>query len=491
MILVTDWGNILAVAAHVIIVFVAGVYISLHRRPTTAIAWIVTIIFLPLVGLIAFLLVGSGRLPHRRIEKQREVNAVMLERAAVTERTVTPTTPTWLKSAVVLNQNLGSLPMVRGNCAQLLEDYEGSFDSMIADIDAAKDFIHVQFYILIRDHTTGPFFEALARARARGVTVRVLSDYLANRLIPQHKETADALADIEAEHHVLLPWSPWKGNWQRIDLRNHRKLLVIDGETGYMGSQNLIDSTYLKKKNLRRNLRWKELMVRLEGPVVEELNAVFIADWFGETDELLPMKADHSHSFSDPKIVEDTISNVDGQVVPSGPTFENDNNLKLFVYLIQNAHHQISIASPYFVPDESTMLALVTAAARGVKVELFVSEVGDQAFVYHAQRSYYTELLKAGVEIYLYHSPTVLHSKHFSIDDEVVVIGSSNMDIRSFRLNMEISLLLRSRELVEQIRIVEDHYRSNSVPLDLARWRDRPLRGKVFDGIARLTSDLQ
>lgn len=159
--------------------------------------------------------------------------------------------------------------------------------------------------------------------------------------------------------------------------------------------------------------------------------------------------------------------------------------------LIQNARHRISITSPYFVPDEATLLALLTAAARGVDVELFVSEIGDQAFVYYAQRSYYEALLNVGVSIYLYRSPTVLHSKHFSIDDEVAVIGSSNMDIRSFSLNMEISVLVRDADFVDQLRAVEADYRANSIRLNASDWRRRPTREKAKEGIARLTAQLQ
>ena len=159
--------------------------------------------------------------------------------------------------------------------------------------------------------------------------------------------------------------------------------------------------------------------------------------------------------------------------------------------LIPNARRRVSVTSPYFVPDESTLLALITAASRGLEVELFVSEVADQVLVAHAQRSYYAALLDAGVAIWLYRAPTVLHSKHFTIDDEVAVIGSSNMDIRSFSLNMEVSLLVRSREFVDRMRLVEDHYRGRSLRLDPDEWARRPLPGKVLDALARLTSALQ
>ena len=486
--------RLLALCAHIIFGFVAAVVISLRRKPATAIAWILTIVFIPILGAVAFFLVGFGRLPKARRDKQRAVSTRMLERSGVSDHVAGPGVPDWLDTAVVLNQRLGALPMVTGSSTILIEDYQGSLDAMIADIDAAQEFVHVEFYILVRDQTTRPLFDALARAVERGVAVRVLSDFVSGLMFPRRKETIRALREMGAQWHPMLPLRPWRGQWQRPDLRNHRKLVVVDGRVGYTGSQNLIDETYLKPKNVKRGLHWLELMVRLEGPIVGELDAVFVTDWYSETEELLSLETHASGASEDAPSGSgsaELVRSVDAQVIPSGPSFENDNNLKLFIMLIHNARKRISITSPYFVPDESTMMALVTAASRGLDVELFVSEIADQLLVAHAQRSYYAELLDAGVAIWLYRAPTVLHSKHFTIDDDIAVIGSSNMDIRSFSLNMEVSVLVSSREFTDRMRIVEDHYRAQSIRLDADEWARRPLGGKVLDGLGRLTSALQ
>jgi len=476
---------IILVAVHVVIGFVATVLISARRRPSAAVAWVLAIIFIPYLGALWFLLVGAGRLPKARRDKQREVSELITARtpslSLVSHR---DEWPEWLPSAVELNVTLGALPMVGGNGAVLLDDYQGSIDAMIRDIDLATDYVHVEFYILVRDESTRGFFDALARARARGVTVRVLSDHVSGLMFPNRRETLSALKTMGAEWMAMLPLRPLRGQWQRPDLRNHRKLVVIDGRVGFTGSQNLIDSTYLKPKNVKRGLHWHELMVRLEGPIVRELDAVFVTDWYSESAELLPLDTS--------EVTIGTASALlDAQVVPSGPSFENDNNLKLFVYLLHSAKKRISITSPYFVPDESTSLAIVAAASRGVEVELFVSAIGDQYLVYHAQRSYYEELLRAGVSIYLYRAPTVLHSKHFSIDDDVAVIGSSNMDIRSFSLNMEISVVVHGKDFVDSMRAVEDDYRSQSDLLGLDDWMTRSVASKINDSLARLTSSLQ
>ena len=486
--------RLLALCAHIIFGFVAAVVISLRRKPATAIAWILTIVFIPILGAVAFFLVGFGRLPKARRDKQRAVSTRMLERSGVSDHVAGPGVPDWLDTAVVLNQRLGELPMVTGSSTILIEDYQGSLDAMIADIDAAQEFVHAEFYILVRDQTTRPLFDALARAVERGVAVRVLSDFVSGLMFPRRKETIRALREMGAQWHPMLPLRPWRGQWQRPDLRNHRKLVVVDGRVGYTGSQNLIDETYLKPKNVKRGLHWLELMVRLEGPIVGELDAVFVTDWYSETEELLSLETHASGASEDAPSGSgsaELVRSVDAQVIPSGPSFENDNNLKLFIMLIHNARKRISITSPYFVPDESTMMALVTAASRGLDVELFVSEIADQLLVAHAQRSYYAELLDAGVAIWLYRAPTVLHSKHFTIDDDIAVIGSSNMDIRSFSLNMEVSVLVSSREFTDRMRIVEDHYRAQSFRLDADEWARRPLGGKVLDGLGRLTSALQ
>lgn len=303
-------------------------------------------------------------------------------------------------------------------------------------------------------------------------------------MFPNRRETFAALESMGAEWFAMLPLRPLRGQWQRPDLRNHRKLVVIDGRVGFTGSQNLIDSSYLKKKNVARGLHWHELMVRLEGPVVRELDAVFVTDWYSESGTLLPLD-------TSPVVLGTDDALLDAQVLPSGPSFDNDNNLKLFGYLLQSAQRRVSITSPYFVPDEATLMAIVTAASRGLDVELFVSAIGDQHLVYHAQRSYYEALLRAGVKIYLYRAPTVLHSKHFTIDDDVAVIGSSNMDVRSFSLNMEVSVLVQGPTFVAAVRGIEDDYRSSSDLLSLDEWMTRPLVGKVNDALARLTSSLQ
>ena len=175
-------------------------------------------------------------------------------------------------------------------------------------------------------------------------------------------------------------------------------------------------------------------------------------------------------------------------MVPSGPGYPTENNLRMFLSLIYGATEKVILTSPYFVPDEAMVYAITTACQRGLEVQLFVSEIGDQGLVYHAQRSYYDDLLEAGVKIFLYPAPFILHSKHFSIDDHIAVIGSSNMDIRSFSLNMEVSLMVLGESFVADMREVEQGYRDAGRQLTLEEWRREPGKATFLDGIARLTS---
>jgi cardiolipin synthase len=463
----------------------AVVFVPKNRRPATAAAWLLAIFFIPYAGIIAFLLFGSTKLPRRRRLKQQQINRyVMGATEGIDVAEETPTWPSWFASLAALNRRLGAMPLLGGNTARLFGDYERSIYEMTETVKSATTFVHVEFYILSLDRTTTPFFDALEDALARGVTVRVLLDHVASLRVRGYRRTLRRLKSMGADWHLLLPVQPWRGRYQRPDLRNHRKVLVVDGRVAFMGSQNMIDRTYDRWTNRRRGLRWKDLMVRLEGPIVAELNTIFISDWFSETNVMLEREARQS-------VAPVGDEHLDCQVVPSGPGFEGENNLRLFNGLIYAAQRRIVLVSPYFVPDDSMLYAVTTAAQRGVEVELFVSEIGDQAVVFHAQRSYYETLLKAGVVIWLYRKPTILHAKHFTIDDDVAVVGSSNLDMRSFTLNLEVSLMVRGRAFVQDLRQLEAGYRRASRRLTLEEWQARPFRTSVLDNVARLTAALQ
>ncbi len=477
---------VLAILIDISIRVFSVIYVPQNRKPQTATAWLLAIFLIPYVGFILFLLIGSTKLPKGRRDKQTEINSYILETTEGMDEVVRDATfPPWLDSIVELNRTLGSMPMVGGNTAKLFTDYAESLEAMTASLAVAKKFVHVEFYILAFDRTTAPFFAAMEAAVKRGVTVRVLLDHLASLRSPGYRRTIRKLRDIGVHWRLMLPVQPLRGKYQRPDLRNHRKILVIDGVIAFTGSQNMIDRSYNKRSNVRRGLKWKDLMVRFEGPIVAGVNALFVTDWYSETDVLLTREVAGVPP-------EKTSHNVlDAQIVPSGPGFEHENNLRLFNGMVYNAQHKVIITSPYFVPDDSMLYAITNAAYRGLDVQLFVSAVADQPLVFHAQRSYYEALLRSGVRIWRYKAPTVLHAKHFTIDDDVAVIGSSNMDMRSFSLNFEISVMVHGRHIVQKLRELEESYRKDSTELFLDEWLTRPRRSQVLDNAARLTAAVQ
>ena len=488
--LVDNWPHVWTISIYVIdnvIRIIALFVVPRNRRPTAGMAWLMAIFFLPVPGLLLFFLICSKRLPKRREQKQEAINQFVAEISEREESNLVASVDglqPGLENAVRLGRSLGAQPMLMGNAASICIDYEESFARMAAAIRDATEYVHIEFYILVHDDTTNDVFVAMREAVQRGVKVRVLLDHISAVRNPGAKRTARSLTDLGADWDYMLPVRPWRGEYQRPDLRNHRKLLVVDGRVGFMGSQNLVDSTYNKPANQRRGLHWKDLMVRVEGPIVLGLEAVFQGDWYLETGEYLSHLAEAEFTAELP-------GELECQIVPSGPGYAGENNLQVFVALLYTARRRISITSPYFVPDGSIMNALRAATARGVEVELFVSETGDQAVVYHAQRSYYEELLRAGVRIWMFRPPYILHSKHFTVDGAAAVVGSSNMDQRSFGLNMEISMIVHGESFVRDLDEVSDYYRENSRELTLEEWEKQPLRSQLLDGLARLTSALQ
>lgn len=488
---VIAWLIVLLVGLDLTMRVVSLIVVPRNRRPSSAMAWLLAIFLIPVFGVLIYLLIGNARLPRPRRVKQETVNRYLSESTYGSELVSDSSTwPFWFDGVVRMNRNLGSMPLVGANRAQLESDYTKSLADITAEIRRAKSFVHAQYYIIAYDPSSADFFDAISEAVQRGVEVRILLDHIASFRVPGYRHTLRRLRETGCEWQVMLPFQPFKGKWQRPDLRNHRKIVVIDDRVGFIGSQNIIDCSYHRRSYLRRGLEWRELVARVEGPIVAGLDAIFATDWFFETGEA-PRERVSALAVAAAEIDNSKDFNLDCQLLPSGPGFRNENNLNLFLTLFYAAQERIIISSPYFVPDDAMLYAINSALARGVKVELFVSEVGDQVVVHHAQRSYYEALLRAGLRIFMYRAPYILHAKHVSVDNDVAVIGSSNMDIRSFVLNMEVSLLLRGEPFVLSLRKVEDDYRRNSRELTLEEWLQQPLRSRFLDNIARLTSALQ
>ena len=497
-------GNLamaLYIAFDLVIKIVAIGVVPENRKPSSSTAWLLLILFIPVVGVPLFLLIGSPYINKRRQNIQAQANE-LLEIGTESLPTVPPSADVGedLRGVVELARSLTSLPMVTGTNLGIEMEYDECFNRMTRIVESAEETVDVEFYIAARDSTTDAFFRSLAAAVQRGVKVRLLFDHIGSRKYPGFKRLQHWLTDAGIDWRLMLPFRPFRGSWKRPDLRNHRKLLVVDGRIAMMGSANLIESTYGSEKNRRLGRHWNDIMVELTGEIVSSLEAIFAVDWYSETGEIIDIHAyrlgtQHEDEHLLPSAhgpQRDIGGAVNGvQLIPSGPGFRTEPTLRAFNSLMYMARERIAIVSPYFVPDESLLAAITTAGMRGVSVELYVSEQADQFMVDRAQSSYYQALLDAGVQIFMYPAPQVLHTKCFLIDDTCAVLGSSNMDMRSFGLNYEISLLATGGDIVEEISDVIAEYQRLSKELDAEQWPKRSLARRYSESVLRLTSALQ
>lgn len=451
-------------------------------------AWLLLIFFFPTLGALIFLVIGNPKLPKKRREAQA-ISDKVIKKLLVTFREkrsannlLNAQAPAKYQRLAALSESLSGLPVFGGNSLEVIPGYNEAIQRIAKDIDSAEHYAHLEYFIIVRDEATEPLFDSLARAVQRGVKVRVLYDSLSTKRYPKWRKTLQYLRESGVIAQPMLPLRlPGRG-YVRPDLRNHRKLVVIDGITGYTGSQNLVRRDYHRKDDIY----YDELVVRMQGPAALQLAAVFLTDWYTETGTLLNYKnvgkkAAQLQEYGD----------VSAQVLPSGPGYADENNLMLFTDLIHTAEEEIVIVNPYFVPDDALSTAIISAAKRGVKVTMINSEAIDQWMVGHAQRSFYELLLKNNVNIHLYHAPILLHSKFMIIDNDLAVVGSSNLDIRSFVLDLEVTLVLYGEATAEELTAIARTYLRKSSKLQLSEWQKRPQRKKLLDNIARLTSALQ
>ncbi|MCQ9352518.1 cardiolipin synthase [Corynebacterium sp. 153RC1] len=441
------------------------------RRPSSSTAWLLAILLLPFVGLPLFLLMGSPWINRRRHRIQDEANQRIKELGVDVPDSVAMSEE--IDSIIRLNRNLTGMPAVSGETHGYYPDYKESIERMAQVVDGATKYVHVEIYIVSWDDTTDVFFQALARAVKRGVKVRLLFDQVGSWKYKGYLKLGRRLTEIGVDWQLMLPLKPWRRRFRRPDLRNHRKMVIVDGKRGFIGSQNMIEPSY---GNKGRN--WVDVMFEFSGPIVTSMNLVFAVDWLLESGETVPFELSEVHG-------EDLL-----QLVPSGPGYHAEPNLRMFNSVIHHAKERLVMCSPYFIPDESMMEAVTSACFRGVKVELLVSEQADQFVVNHAQTSYYQALLEAGVKIHRYKKPAVLHSK-FLLADEIGVLGSSNMDMRSFGLNYEVTLMATHKKVIAQLEELAQGYKENSIELTLEEWNERSFGRRYLDNVMRLTSALQ
>ena len=459
------------------------IYVPQKRSAAASRTWLLLIFFTPFLGLLLYALFGRIYYPAARRERLASFDQGMDQvhaRLPAAKDVPAGALDGIQHDIAVLAERLVSFAPVFGIRMQLLDDYDQSLDQLVADIDAAGRHVHLLMYIYADDAVGRRMTQALLAAAGRGVRCCVMLDALGARDGLRAFRQPMQAAGIEVVE--VLPVgslrSVIRGRNARFDLRNHRKIVVIDGRIGYIGSQNMVD----KNANHKLNLPNEELVVRVTGPIVNSLQGVFLSDHFVETDRPIA----HEDNFIDSGEAGRPII---AQILPSGPGYGTENAQMMLVSLIHRAQKRIVITTPYFVPDESFLQALQAAAYRGVDVHLVLSQRLNQRFTQAAQESFYGAMLDCGVQIHLY-APAFLHAKHVTIDDDVAVIGSTNMDIRSFALNAEVALIVYDQDFVASVQAIQARYFQHSQLVDQQTWRQRPFRRRTWQNLAKLADSL-
>jgi len=454
-------------------------YLLLRRpaRPSSTPVWIAVVLAVPLFGLVAYLLFGETRLGRRRVARYREMAPQVAAHARQhpMKRGPEPVTLDDHRQVANLAETVGQNGPRGGNSLELIGDTDVFIQSLVEDIDAATTLCHLEFYIFLTDHNGTRIGHAVMDAVKRGVKCRVLVDGVGsyrflNSSLCEHMRAAGVRV-VES-----LPANLLRLAVARLDIRNHRKIAVIDGTIGYVGSQNIADAEFAPK---RRYAPWVDCMVRARGPVVRDLHQLFVEDWYLDTDELL---------LDDLTIEPEQISDgMTAQVIGTGPTTHTEAMHELLQAAIHAAREEIILTTPYFVPDEATLSAIRTSARRGVETTLIVPERNDSRLVAAASRSNYEALLESGVHIAEYRHG-LLHAKTITVDRTLALVTSSNLDRRSFELNFEASLVVYNSDFASQLRFMQLAYLEKSRPIDEAVWLKRPWPNRLVQNAAGMLS---
>lgn len=466
-----------------------GVRLIMSKRsvPVT-LAWLLLIFTFPLPGAAVYLLVGENRLGTLR---QRERNQMttqikpLLAKRWGERGLIVPALALGERAAPVAKSStaVGLVPPLRGNRLQLIASADDYLSLLIRDIDAATSHCHLFYYIWMKGGRAEEVAQALIRASTRGVECKLLVDDVGSRPFLR-SEMVDRLREGGVRVQEALPAGLFRATLNRLDLRNHRKIAVIDGLIAYMGSQNLTDNTYHYRK-ARKLGPWIDASVRVQGPAVQALAMTFLTDWAVEVDE--EVRIDEKYL---PKEAEEVGGAAIAQVVPTGPSPTSRAAMReAFLAAIYSAGKEIVISTPYFAPDEATDTALQAAARRGVAVTLIAPRNSDHWIVDNAGRAHFEPMLDAGVRVFQF-KHGLLHAKTMTVDGSIALIGSANLDMRSFWLNYEVSLFAYDESFAAELRALQFEYLKASRLVDAKEWTSRGVGAKFKEGLARLFGPL-
>lgn len=469
--------------AHWLILSALSIQVIMRRPPVgVSVAWLAVIFSVPFIGAVAYLLVGERRLGPKRLARiNAGMESVKQWQHDLIMRSEECATPIGAAAEPIRRhaENVLGFPALGGNDIELLHNVNDVFDALVADIDSAQRRCHLCFYIWHAGGRVAEVVDALVRAAARGVQCRALADATGSKEF-LGSSLSRRLRDAGVQLTAALPTGPLRSFFVRRDLRNHRKIVVIDDGVAYTGSQNLADPRYFKQKSGVGE--WVDAMVRVTGPVASALDCVFALDWSVET----------GHAFEVRSTCENVPCGRDAsvvQVVPSGPDLQPEAIRQLLLAAIYSARHELVMTSPYFVPDDSILTALLSAALRGVKVTLIVPARNDSLLVRYASVAHFDDLMSAGVHIELFKGG-LLHTKSMTIDGMMSVFGSVNLDMRSLWLDFEISLFVYDAGFTGQLRALQNTYLGHSAVLEPESWRQRPAWRRFTENTFRLLGPL-
>lgn len=480
------WISWMALGLDWAIRIILGLHVVMRRRAVpVSLAWLSVVLFVPVFGLIVYFLVGENRLGRSRLDRYRKAGRGLQEQAAIFWRggaddwtsDVAP-----YRHIAKLGVSVSGMPALRGNELKLIGEASELIESLVADIDAAKERCHIQSYIWMPQAAGRVVGEALIRAAKRGVECRVIADGAGSKRFLRGK-LCSQMRHAGVQTISALPVHAGRALLVRLDLRNHRKIAVIDGRIGYIGSQNITDDSFRVSRRPKIG-PWIDATVRVNGPAAQALEVVFLQDWVAESGEELPnieqMLPDLEPPQRDGAIV---------QILPSGPGETPGFIHRAMLTAVYAAREEIVMTTPYFVPDEPMREALMTAASRGVNVTIVVPKHADGLLVAAAGRSHFVDLLESGVRV-LRHSPGLLHAKTLCIDKHIAIIGSANFDIRSFWLNFEATLVAYDSDFASMLRFMQQGHIDKSEAVDLDQWKARSTARRLTENIARLLGPL-
>jgi len=475
----SDWYVIVTVRVSWLIrLAMIPIVVTRKEHPTTCLAWLMVVFFEPWLGLVLYWLFGEDRLVRKRLRKRAKAQAgyepMALDPEAVETQSEIPI-PVPTPMLASLAQIVGEMPVVTGNAMTLLIETVAVIDGIVADIDAAQHHVHLLFYIYSQDSIGQRVTDAIIRARQRGVECRVLLDDVGSW--PAIRPLTAEFKQHDVEFGVSLPVSLLRRGLARIDMRNHRKLVVVDGRIAWVGSQNVVEDTYGHK----HAGRWRDIMARITGPSVREFQIMFLEDWHADTGA----EVFGASYFPTNQPAGQTAL----QVIPSGPDRDPEGLQHLVVEAIHTARREVTITSPYLIPDDPLLCALTLAVRRGVRVTLIVPRRSDQRVVDYAGAFYLGYLLKHGVHVFRFEDG-LLHAKTLTVDDTFGMFGSANYDVRSFQLNFELNVSVYDHESLRELREVQEQYRVKSCEISWAEWQARPRWKHLAANVAKLLSPL-